>query len=255
MLCCVNPLDRRVISHKEGKTMAKIKYDGSTQFKPISPWGYIGYTILFAIPIVGLICLIVFALSSTNINRRNLARSYWCAFLVVILICIGSGILAYFNVGSVREDLVRTFPGLRKIIQSIDTAPSQTTSKSINTTRSNESTNKKQTSPSTSRPTANVTKAPTTAVSSKSTGVRKEVKAAIDSYEEFFNEYAAFMKKYSSSSNPLSMLADYTTMMTKYTSTMEKWEKFDKNYDLNDAELKYYTEATLRINNALLSVY
>ena len=197
--------------------MAKIKYDGSTQFKPISPWGYIGYTILFAIPIVGLICLIVFALSSTNINRRNLARSYWCAFLVVILICIGSGILAYFNVGSVREDLVRTFPGLRKIIQSIDTAPSQTTSKSINTTRSNESTNKKQ--------------------------------------KEFFNEYAAFMKKYSSSSNPLSMLADYTTMMTKYTSTMEKWEKFDKNYDLNDAELKYYTEATLRINNALLSVY
>lgn len=241
--------------------MARVKYDGSTQFKPISPWGYIGYTILFAIPIVGIICLVVFALSSTNINRRNLARSYWCVFLVVILICVASGILAYFNVGSVREDLVRSFPQLRKVFQNNDTAPSRTTSKSISTTRSNESTDKKQTSPSTSRPTAYVTKAPSatkvpaTEAPSKAAGVRKEVKAAIDSYEVFFKEYAAFMKKYSSSSNPLSMLADYTTMMTKYTSMLEKWDKFKDDYDLNDAELKYYIEAAARINNALLSVY
>ena len=241
--------------------MAKVKYDGSTQFKPISPWGYIGYTILFAIPIVGIICLIVFALSSTNINRRNLARSYWCAFLVVVLVCVASGLLAYFNVGSVREDLVRSFPQLRNVFQNIDTASSRTTSKSISTTRSNESTDKKQTSPSTSRPTAYVTKAPSTTkvpateAPSKAAGVRKEVKAAIDSYEDFFKEYAAFMKKYSSSSNPLSMLADYTTMMTKYTSMLEKWDKFKDDYDLNDAELKYYIEAAARINNALLSVY
>ena len=111
--------------------MAKVKYDGSTQFKPISPWGYIGYTILFAIPIVGIICLIVFALSSSNINRRNLARSYWCVFLVVVLVCVASGLLAYFNVGSVREDLVRSFPQLRNVFQNIDTASSRTTSKSI----------------------------------------------------------------------------------------------------------------------------
>ena len=31
------------------------------EYKPISMWGYFGYEILFSIPLIGLICLIVFA--------------------------------------------------------------------------------------------------------------------------------------------------------------------------------------------------
>lgn len=63
-------------------------------YKPISPWGYLGYSILFAIPILGLILLIVFSFSDANINRRNYARSIWCALLVGIIITIILVILA-----------------------------------------------------------------------------------------------------------------------------------------------------------------
>lgn len=58
------------------------------EFEPISSWGYVGYTALFNIPIVGLIFLIVFAVSGKNINRRNFARSYFCIALIVIAITV-----------------------------------------------------------------------------------------------------------------------------------------------------------------------
>ena len=60
------------------------------KYRPLSPWAYFGYTLLFAIPLIGFICLIVFSLSDVNINRRNFARSYWCILviaLVAALIC------------------------------------------------------------------------------------------------------------------------------------------------------------------------
>ena len=57
-------------------------------YKPVSAWGYVGYTILFCIPLVGFILLIVFSLSDKNINRRNYARSYWCMLLLSILIAV-----------------------------------------------------------------------------------------------------------------------------------------------------------------------
>ena len=52
------------------------------QYKPLSPWAYLGYQILFTIPLVGLIALIIFALNNDNINRRNFARS---SFLLLFL--------------------------------------------------------------------------------------------------------------------------------------------------------------------------
>ena len=47
------------------------------EYKPISAWGYFGYNILFSIPIIGFIFLIVFSFDSSNINRRNYARSFF----------------------------------------------------------------------------------------------------------------------------------------------------------------------------------
>ena len=47
------------------------------EYKPLSMWGYFGYQILFAIPLIGFILLLVFALGGTrNINLRNFARYY-----------------------------------------------------------------------------------------------------------------------------------------------------------------------------------
>lgn len=60
-----------------------------SEYKPISMWGYFGYQILFAIPIIGFILLLVFALGGTkNINLKNFARSYFCLFIIVIVILI-----------------------------------------------------------------------------------------------------------------------------------------------------------------------
>ena len=57
-------------------------------YKPVSAWGYVGYNILFCIPLVGLILLIVFSFSDKNINRRNYARSFWCVLLLSLIIAI-----------------------------------------------------------------------------------------------------------------------------------------------------------------------
>ena len=62
-------------------------------YKPLSPWAYFGYNILFTLPIIGLICAIIFAFDSNNINRRNFARSYFCS-LVLFAIIVGIFLLA-----------------------------------------------------------------------------------------------------------------------------------------------------------------
>lgn len=77
--------------------MDKYGYEGPERFRPLSPWAYFGYTILFSIPLVGLILLIVFSLSEGNINRRNFARTYFCALvimLIIILVLAFTGTLA-----------------------------------------------------------------------------------------------------------------------------------------------------------------
>lgn len=59
-----------------------------SEYRPLTAWAYFGYSLLFSIPLVGFICLIVFALSSTNINRRSYARSYFCGIILVVIIVV-----------------------------------------------------------------------------------------------------------------------------------------------------------------------
>ncbi len=55
--------------------------------KPISAWGYYGYKLLFTIPLIGFIMLLVFSFGGTsNVNLKNFARSYWCEFLIGLLL-------------------------------------------------------------------------------------------------------------------------------------------------------------------------
>jgi len=59
------------------------------EYKPIGAWGYVGYQILFSIPIVGFIVALVFALGgTTNINLKNYSRSYFIWMLLAILLVI-----------------------------------------------------------------------------------------------------------------------------------------------------------------------
>ena len=70
----------------------------SKQYRPIKPWGYVGLEILFAIPVVGLIALLIFTFAAKNVNRRNFARSYWCGLLVFLFLLI-AGVIALYATG------------------------------------------------------------------------------------------------------------------------------------------------------------
>lgn len=86
----------------EKETVVVVQQDTSKNipemYRPLGAWAYFGYQLLFALPIVGFICLIVFSCDSSNLNRRNFARSYWCSLLIsviiivfLVLILIGTG--------------------------------------------------------------------------------------------------------------------------------------------------------------------
>lgn len=57
-------------------------------YKPLSPWAYVGYNLLFSIPLIGFIMMIVFSFDDSNLNRRNYSRSFFCAMLIGIIISI-----------------------------------------------------------------------------------------------------------------------------------------------------------------------
>lgn len=68
------------------------------EYKPISPWGYIGYQILFSIPIIGFICILIYAFgdSNKNINLRNFAKSYIYVYLIIVLPLVILSIIGYW---------------------------------------------------------------------------------------------------------------------------------------------------------------
>ena len=66
----------------------KIVYYGEVETRPISAWGYVGYNILYSIPVIGFIIWLVHVFSYANVNRRNYARSFFCAALLGLIISI-----------------------------------------------------------------------------------------------------------------------------------------------------------------------
>ncbi len=58
------------------------------KYRPIGAWGYFWYSVLFAIPVIGLICLIAFAFSDKSIPRRSYARSIWLSLLIGVIFTI-----------------------------------------------------------------------------------------------------------------------------------------------------------------------
>lgn len=60
----------------------------NNQYQLLSPWAYVGYGILFTLPVIGWILAIVFTLNDDNLNRRNFARGYWCGVLVAVIVVV-----------------------------------------------------------------------------------------------------------------------------------------------------------------------
>ena len=154
--------------------MSKVTYEGSDQFKPLSAWGYVGYTILFAIPFVGIILLIVFSLSSSNINRRNYARSFFCIFLLVVLLTVAFGVLSYFRVGNVGSTIKQVFPQLTDTINRLEQiSPKTSQSTNNNTTERSVSTTTRQTKSTSPNEEKTSTTTTTRSSVSSSTNTRK----------------------------------------------------------------------------------
>lgn len=68
-----------------------------SEYNPISMWGYFGYEILFAIPVIGWIFCVCFAIGARNFNLRNFARSQFCwiiIYIILVVIFAATGLLS-----------------------------------------------------------------------------------------------------------------------------------------------------------------
>lgn len=81
--------------------------------------------------------------------------------------------------------------------------------------------------------------------------IRPEFKEMLDDYEAFMNGYCDFMKKYTESDDILSMTADYLKLVQDEAEWIEKIDNLEEE-EMNDAEVKYYAEVTLRVSQKLL---
>ena len=93
----------------------------------------------------------------------------------------------------------------------------------------------------------------TPANNTTSSEIDADFKAAMDSYEKFFDEYVAIMKKYKENPTDLSILTDYATYMGQYADMIQKFEEWESK-DLNTAEAAYYVDVQARITKKLLEV-
>jgi hypothetical protein len=69
------------------------------QYKPLGAWAYFGLQLLFSVPVVGFVFLIVFSFNGSNINRRNFARSYWCAVVIAVILVVVVAAVSYLASG------------------------------------------------------------------------------------------------------------------------------------------------------------
>ncbi len=59
------------------------------EYKPITAWGYVGYYILYQIPIVGFIIMLMNAFgSNTNVHLKNLSRCYLILYIISFIMVI-----------------------------------------------------------------------------------------------------------------------------------------------------------------------
>ena len=58
------------------------------EYKPIGAWGYVLWTYLFAMPVIGFILQVALSICAKNKNLRNFARSYLCMLLITIILSV-----------------------------------------------------------------------------------------------------------------------------------------------------------------------
>ena len=88
----------------------------------------------------------------------------------------------------------------------------------------------------------------------KNDEVDPELKAYLDSYEEFITEYVDFMNKYSEDQgSDLSMVTEYLSMLEKYEKFADRIDEYDPD-EMSTADAKYYLDVVNRCNKKLLEI-
>lgn len=85
-----------IVTLKNVQANAVDNPNGELSSTPITPFGYIGYEVLYAIPIVGFIMVLVNLVSAKNINLKNFSLSYIFVYVIAVIfgIIFGSAIIA-----------------------------------------------------------------------------------------------------------------------------------------------------------------
>lgn len=82
------------------------------KYRPMGAWSYFWHSILYAIPVLGWVCLIWGACSDRNINRRSYARTYFVAWAIAILMVAVVAILVATGVipADILEQVIEKAP-------------------------------------------------------------------------------------------------------------------------------------------------
>lgn len=84
----------------------RIIYKMPPKWRPLGAWAIIGYNILFMLPVIGQICVIIFAISSGNICRRSLARSYILVYLISAILIGAAVLVLYFALPEIWNSMI-----------------------------------------------------------------------------------------------------------------------------------------------------
>ena len=180
------------------------------------------------------------------LSQKYRLKGFTIIALVLAVFCLFAGISQGKKLGFLNTPTDKEYAEAGYVVEEKDDAPEI----QIDTTNSNIDNSDDVSSDEKESGAAKETKPAQTV-----DGVDPELKAFLDSYEEFMDEYILFMKKYMDDpGNAITMLGEYASIMEKYGEFAEAVEKYDEK-EMSTADAKYYLEVTNRINQKMLDLY
>lgn len=239
-----------VISKKNSKRKVKREETGFEKFSK-----FFGVILLFIAivdynsdpPILTIILSLAIIVGAIFcLSQKYRLKGFTIIALVLAIFCLFAGISQGKKLGFLKTPTDKEYAEAGYVVEDKDDAPEI----QIDTTNNNVGNSNDVSSDEKKPEAAKETKPAQTA-----DGVDPELKAFLDSYEEFMDEYILFMKKYMDDpGNAVTMLGEYASIMEKYGEFAEAVEKYDEK-EMSTADAKYYLEVTNRINQKMLDIY
>lgn len=239
-----------VISKKNSKRKVKREETGFEKFSK-----FFGVILLFIAivdynsdpPILTIILSLAIIVGAIFcLSQKYRLKGFTIIALVLAVFCLFAGISQGKKLGFLKTPTDKEYAEAGYVVEDKDDAPEiqiDTTNNTVGNSNDVSSDEKKPEAAKETKP------------AQTADGVDPELKAFLDSYEEFMDEYILFMKKYMDDpGNAVTMLGEYASIMEKYGEFAEAVEKYDEK-EMSTADAKYYLEVTNRINQKMLDIY